>query len=441
MSEPNHRTGFGPAHRTGSVIHGLTVEAMSHGADAVARDRGKVIFVAGGAPGDLVDVSITKAHGRFSHATVRKLHSAAKVRREAPCRYTGRCGGCQWQHLVYRAQLEAKYRNLTDHLARIACIAQPLPLQVIPSPVEWRYRHRINLRTHGHRLGFYRAESHELVEIEECLIAAAPLESALAAARRWLGTIETTIRRLSLVASEDAPGVVLVANAEGSLAAADDASNHLALTERTCGSVRGVVMFGKGWRRTWGKVDVTFDVDGATLTTTGGEFTQVNLEANRVLAESVLTLGGVSPGDEVLDLYCGAGNLTVPAARRGARVLGVERSARAIADAEANRDRLGLGNCRFRCAPVETALAHLAAEGTRPRTVILDPPRGGAAAILADVVLLDPKRVVYVSCDPPTLARDLATLVRYGYRLEAVQPIDFFPQTYHLEVVAALGAT
>jgi len=441
MSDQSSRAVSTRARHAGSVIHGLAIEAMSHGADAVARDKGKVVFVSAGAPGDVVDVEITETHGRFSRGTICRLLSAAEARREPRCRYVGRCGGCQWQHLSYPAQLEAKYRNLSDHLLRIAGIADPRPMPVLASPTEWRYRNRINLRTDGHRLGFYRAESRELVEIEECLIAAPPIERAIGAARRWLGTVQTKIRRLALIASESTPGVVLVANAEGRFAAGDDASNRRTVMTETDGDVRGVVMFGKRWRHSWGNVDISFIIDGDTLTTTGGEFTQVNLEANRLLAETVVTLGDISPGDEVIDLYCGAGNLTVPAARRGARVLGVERSARATADAEANARSLGLDNCRFLCGPVEKVLADLAAERARPEVVILDPPRGGSAAILADMVRLGPRRVVYVSCDPPTLARDLATLARHGYHLETVQPIDFFPHTYHLEVVAALRAT
>lgn len=425
-------------HRPGSVIHRISIEAMSHGPDAVARDEGRVIFVAAGAPGDVVDVEITETHGRFSRAAIRRLHSAGEARREPHCRYVGRCGGCQWQHLIYPGQLEAKYRNLCDHLIRIAGIEEPRPMPVIASPAEWRYRSRINLRTDGRRLGFYRAESNELVEIEECLIAAPSLEGALATARRWLDTVRTTIRRLALVASEGLPDVVLVANAQGPFAAVDDASNRRMLAAQTGRTIRGMVMFGKGWRHSWGDVDVPLSIGRDTLVSTGGEFTQVNLEANRLLVETVLTLGGISGGDEVVDLYCGAGNLTVPAARRGARVLGVERSPRAVADAEINARRLGLDECRFRCASAQTALADLATDGARPQVMILDPPRGGSAAILTDMVRLSPRRVVYVSCDPPTLARDLATLVRHGYRVDAVQPFDFFPHTYHLEVVAAL---
>jgi 23S rRNA (uracil1939-C5)-methyltransferase len=430
-----------PAYRPGTVIEGLAIDAMTYGPEAVARDQSRVIFVSGAAPGDIADVVITEARSRFSRAALRNLRSAAEVRREPECRYVGRCGGCQWQHLAYPAQLAAKYANLVDHLTRIAGIADPPVRPVVPSPAEWHYRHRINLRVENRRLGFYRAESNELVEIEHCRIAAAALNRAFADARRWLAGIKTIVRRLSLWASDEAPGIVLVANAEGPFAAGDDAMNRHVLATGADGVIRGIVMFGKRWRHTWGDVAVTCCVDDVTLTTTGGEFTQVNLDGNRLLVDAVLSLGRFAAGDDVLDLYCGAGNLTLPIAHRAARVLGVERSALAIADAQANARRLGLIDCRFLCAPVETAVVDLAEQCARPRVVILDPPRGGAARILPDIARLAPERVIYVSCDPPTLARDLAALLRRGYGLETVQPLDLFPQTYHLEVVATLRAT
>jgi 23S rRNA (uracil1939-C5)-methyltransferase len=419
------------------VLEGLRIESMSHGPDGVGRYQGRVVFVRDTAPGDVVDARITERRATYSRAVRGVIRAPAAGRREPPCPYVGRCGGCQWQHLAYAAQLAAKHRNLVDHLSRIGGL-DPSPIRpVLPAPEEWRYRHRINLRVQDRRLGFYRAESHELVEIDACLIAAAPVDAALGAARRWLDLVDTRIRRLSLVASEEGGPIVLVANAEGALAPGDHARN-LDLVRRVAETgVRGVVMHGKGWRKGWGDVHVSFVVDGIPILTTAGEFTQVNLAANRHLAGTVAELAAIEPGDDVLDLYCGAGNLAIPAARRGAEVLGIERSARAVADAHANARRLGLERCRFVCAPVERALRELTAT---PGVVILDPPRGGAAPIMQDLLRLRARRVVYVSCDPPTLARDVAALVDRGYRLQAVQPLDLFPQTYHLEAVACLSA-
>jgi 23S rRNA (uracil1939-C5)-methyltransferase len=420
------------------ALEALRIERMSHGPDGVGRHQGRVVFVRDTAPGDVVDVRITERRRSYSRGVRRATRIPGAARREPPCPYIGRCGGCQWQHLTYAAQLEAKHRNLVDHVARIGAL-DPGPIRPpLPAPDEWRYRHRLNLRVQDRRLGFYRAASHELVEIDACLIAAAPADAGLAAARRWLGMVDTRIRRLALVASEEGGALVLAANAEGPFVPGDGPRNLDVVARPAETGVRGVVMYGKGWRHAWGDVGVSFTADGVSLLTTGGEFTQVNLAANRLLVATVVALAATEPGDEVLDLYCGAGNLTLPIARRGARVLGIERSLRAVTDAEANARRLGLAHhCRFVCGPVEQAVRELT---VAPRIVILDPPRGGAAAIVPDLLRLRPRRVVYVSCDPPTLARDVATLARRGYRLEAIQPIDLFPQTYHLEAVACLEA-
>jgi 23S rRNA (uracil1939-C5)-methyltransferase len=282
----------------GPVIESLVIESMSHGSDAVARHEGKVVFVAGGAPGDVADVVVTDAGARLARATVRALREASGVRREPACPHFGRCGGCQWQHLAYAAQLEAKQRNLAEALRRIGGFAEAPVQPALASPAEWRYRHRINLRVDGRQLGFYRAESHALVEIDACPIAAEPLERALGAARRWLAATTTTVRRLALVAAEQRPGVVLVANAEGPFAVADDPVTRGFLADAVragvaAASVRGVVVFGKRWRRTWGDVQIDFEVDPAPgrlgLETTAGEFTQVNLAANRLLVETSST--------------------------------------------------------------------------------------------------------------------------------------------------------
>ncbi len=419
------------------VLEGLRIESMSHGPDGVARHQGRVVFVRDTAPGDVVDARITEWRRSYVRAVGEAIRSPGATRREPPCPYVGKCGGCQWQHLAYPAQLGAKHRNLVDHVSRIAGL-DPGPIRPpLSAPDEWRYRHRLNLRVQDRRLGFYRAESHELVEIDACLIADPAAGAGLAAARRWLATVDTRIRRLALAASEDGGALVLAANAEGPFMQSDGPRNLDVVARAADTGVRGVVMYGKGWRHAWGDVRVSFMVDGVSLVTTGGEFTQVNLAGNRRLVATVVELAAIEPGDEVLDLYCGAGNLAIPVARRGARVLGIERSLRAVADAEANARRLGLRHCRFVCASVEQGLREVA---VAPGIVILDPPRGGAAAIVPDLLRLRPRRVVYVSCDPPTLARDIAALARRGYRLEAIQPIDLFPQTYHLEAVACLTA-
>jgi 23S rRNA (uracil1939-C5)-methyltransferase len=203
-------------------------------------------------------------------------------------------------------------------------------------------------------------------------------------------------------------------------------------------SVRGAVLGHRTARRTVGDPDVTVEVEpGLVLEAPADAFAQVNPAANRLLVASALALADVAAGARVLDLYCGAGNFTLPLARRGADVTGIERDALAVEAGRANAARLGLG-ARFVAGDVAAALATI--DGPVD-AIVLDPPRAGAADALPALVALRPSRIVYVSCDPATLARDCRTLAAHGYGLRAVQPVDVFPQTFHVEAVALLGLT
>jgi 23S rRNA (uracil1939-C5)-methyltransferase len=198
------------------------------------------------------------------------------------------------------------------------------------------------------------------------------------------------------------------------------------------------VLFGRGWRRTWGDTQVSFDlgVDGLTLTVSQGAFTQVNLAGNRELIAALLRLGEFKAEQRVIELYCGAGNLSLPVARRVRELVGIEHDQTAVRDARANAVRAGLTNARFICAPARAGTYHLLHAGARSDVVLLDPPRAGAADVIDAVPRLGAQMVVYVSCDPATLARDLRGLSIHGYRVRALQPLDLFPQTYHVETIA-----
>jgi 23S rRNA (uracil1939-C5)-methyltransferase len=205
-------------------------------------------------------------------------------------------------------------------------------------------------------------------------------------------------------------------------------------------SVRGVVLAGPGGRLVAGDPTVRVPLEAdLEIEVPADVFTQVNPAANRLLVASLLALGRFCAGERVLDLYCGAGNFTLPLARRGVLVHGVERDPAAVAAGRANAERLGLGGARFECAAVAEALSNAADEAAD--AVVLDPPRAGAADVIAALAALRAGRILYVSCDPATLARDVRALVQRGYQLARVQPIDLFPQTYHVESVAELLLT
>jgi 23S rRNA (uracil1939-C5)-methyltransferase len=414
----------------------VTIDSLSYGVFGVARtDRG-VVFVPDTAPGDVAQVRIVAEKRDYREAELVEIIEPSAARRAPPCRYVPECGGCSWQHVAYPAQLAAKQSILRETLSRIGGFdPASLDLRPILGSAEWAYRHRITLRVDGEqRLGFYRHRSHRLIEIESCLIADETVNAHLALARQWLRGVSTTIRRLEIASAAEGRAI-FVANAEGSFR--HDGEYHEKFL-RAHPSVRGIVLSGKGWRRAFGKPTVSIEVaDGLELESDGG-FTQVNPAGNLRLAETVLDFAAPRAGDRVLDLYCGAGNFTLPLARQVREVVGVETDPASVGCARRNADRAGIGNCRFIQQAAGPAAGGLGREGERFSLIVLDPPRSGAADVLEHLPLLDPERVVYVSCNPATLARDLKRLVPLGFALGPIQGIDLFPQTHHLEVVARL---
>jgi 23S rRNA (uracil1939-C5)-methyltransferase len=408
----------------------LEIATLTHGSDAVARHEGRVVFVPAVAPGDRVRVRLVDEHRSYARAEVVHRCAAGSVYREPPCPFVAACGGCPWQQVAYAAQLEAKARNVRETLARIARVTPRRELPIIPAPDEWRYRHRIRLHVDARRrLGYLRPRSHEVVEMDDCLVAdplligvLAPLRAALPALRTSLSTVE--------LATNGRGGVVVAAVASGAFAPDDDAA--LARLAKETPEVAGVQIDGRGWREIWGDPRIAIAVGAEPpVVQRAGSFTQVNPAANRLLVDAVVTLA--APARRVLDLFCGSGNLSLPLARAGARVVGVDRHRDAIEAAQTSASAAALDATRFELGPADRFLRQQGLAGAE--LVVLDPPRTGAAAVVTQLARLRPRRILYVSCDPATLARDVATLTEAGYVVDRVQAIDLFPQTQHVETL------
>ncbi len=433
-----------------SVPISLNIERLSYGPAGVGRvngkDGGKVVFVPHTVPGDRLDIILSEEKKRYAHGQIVAIRQPAPERRMPPCRYVPRCGGCPWQQVTYAEQLRAKEALVREHMRRIGGVADPPVLPIIPSPQEWRYRHRIRLRTEPPaRLGFYQSQTHELVELEDCLIAGEGCASQLAHARDWLTRLRTIVRRVELITPDPlqaaAGRVVLIGNAQGPFQTIDE--EGCAAFVRTHDDVAGLILFGRGWRHTWGETRIVLDlgVDGLVLEVKRGGFTQVNPAGNRVLIAALLRLGGFDKSQKVIECHMGAGNLSLPIAGRVSTLIGVEQDQGAIADARENVARTGLDNVTFVHASARVGLQTLAQRSVQADVLVLDPPRAGAADSLEDIPRLKIHKVVYVSCDPTTLARDMHRLGQLGYRLECLQPVDLFPQTYHVETIAVAVLT
>lgn len=411
----------------------LTARDMAYGPHAVARHEGKVVFVRGAAPGDVVDAVITEHRRAFAFADTVRVVESSDQRRTPPCPYLPRCGGCPWQHLTTEAQLAAKQRIVAEQLRRIAGIDVPVA-PVLASPREFGCRRRIKLRVDGGAIGYYAAASHTLVPVEHCLLAEPAVDAAIAAAGGLVRTLAAAVRRVELIArGADSDRVVLAGEVEGGWIESDESRCGAWLAANP--QVQGLILHGRGWQRRWGDVQVEVaPEDDLALIAHAPAFTQVNPLVNRMVVETVSRWVDPRPGQLVLDLYAGAGNLSLPLRRRGATVIAVEQNRQAAADAAANAERQPGPPMRVINQRAERAVQQLAAEGTRLDAVVLDPPRSGAAGCIPALLRLAAPRLVYVSCDPATLARDLSRLAE-RYRVEAVQPLDLFPHTYHVETV------
>jgi 23S rRNA (uracil1939-C5)-methyltransferase len=411
----------------------LQTSEMAYGPHAVARHEGKVVFIRGAAPDEEVDVVITEERRSFAFAEVVDVIRPSLNRRQPPCPYLPRCGGCPWQHLDYAAQLEAKRHIVQDHLRRLAGVAVDVE-PVLPSPREYEYRRRLKLRIEDGEVGFYAGATHSLVPIEHCLLAEPAVGAAIPWAAELARGLQSNLRRIELVrAGEETAGVCVVAEAEGGWVKADHARCRAWLSAHE--RVRGLTISGRRWKHSWGKTEVTLRPDTEiVLHANAGSFTQVNSAANLSLVDTVGRLSEVRSGERVLDLYAGVGNLSLPLALRGAHVFAVEQHPEAARDNAANARRLGLTNYEVRQGPAERVVGRLADAEERFDVVVLDPPRSGARAVIDSLLRLAAPRVIYVSCDPATLARDVGAL-REQYRIDTVQPIDMFPHSYHVEVV------
>ncbi len=412
----------------------ILIDAMAHGGEGIGRHQGKAVFVPYTIPGEHVRVELVEEKERWARGRLVEVLEASPDRVEPPCPYfgPGQCGGCQWQHIRYERQAELKRAIVTDQLRRLGRLADPpvADIVVMADPadegrfLDYGYRNHAQFALDAEgRLSFRRAGSHDLIAVDRCLLLAERLDELHAA----LDLAEPALTGVSLRAGLNTGDALILFETAGDEALELELDLPAACALKTPAGLRPLI----------GEPFITEEVNGRHYRISAESFFQVNTAAAAALVDIVTAYADPQPGDVLLDAYCGAGLFALALAGQAAEVIGIEASPSACEDFAFNAG--DLPNVNLHEGAVEEVLPALLAGEQRADLVILDPPRAGAGpAVLRDLAALGPRRMVYISCDPASLARDVEHLHAAGYRIVEVQPVDLFPQTYHVECVVKI---
>ncbi len=428
----------------------ISIDRLAFGGGGVGRYDGKVCFVPYSCPGDDLKVSLITDKKSYSTASITEIVKSSADRVEPPCPLFGSCGGCNWQHINYTRQLISKREIFADTLWRGARIAGDLIEDVVPSAHPYGYRSRVQFKLHYAKnqlqMGFYRQGTHFVEDASDgCPVAMPVINEALRSFRSVLKSF-TDPNQLPQINIDCAGEVVIaVVNYIG-----NDIDGVAGFFKNYMTELRPVtglyIQSGRKvrLRKIYGDDLLTYVLPDKVgkqcqLSYKPGAFSQVNRDQNIKLLELVRQFSEFKGTEQVLDLYCGNGNFSIPLSGDVYSMTGIEEYKDSISSAMENAVKNGITNSEFICSDAVVGVRQLVAAGRKFDVVILDPPRSGAGDAVVEVLKLNPEKIIYISCDPSTLARDCGAFVKNGqYHVRSSIPVDMFPQTYHLESVTLL---
>jgi len=432
----------------------VKIEKLTFGGAGFGRVDGKACFVPYTSPGDIARIRIIKEKSSYLEGELVELVEPSGRRVTPPCPVFGVCGGCNWQQISYPDQLCAKEEIFAELLLRIGRISRDRILPIVPAAEPFAYRSRIQLKVrcvNGEaQIGFYRAGSHFVVKIpEKCAIVHPVINRLIAVLRDVITTFPDAEKIPQIdVAIGDDERAELVIHYIGSRRS--DIIRHFRQNRHT---LEGAALFLQTGRKTtlerisgdeqphlsYNVANPFFpDFPDITLSFSSGGFSQVNYRQNLTLIETVCAWADMTGSEKVLDIFCGSGNFSLPLAVKASHVSGVEDYGPSIDIAKCNSETNGIKNVSFTCADAAGEISRKVAADEEYDIVLLDPPREGAAGVARAIPALRPRTILYVSCDPATLARDICILTKLGYEVVKCRPVDMFPQTYHIESVTLL---
>lgn len=439
-----------------AVVGGCTGDGLG-----VARIAGEVVFVKDALRGEEGDILIEHVghNAAWGRLTDRRATSPARLTPDCPCFED--CGGCCFRHMTYPEELEVKRLRVEDALRRIGGADIAVPVIHGAENTE-RYRNKVQFPVAGRpspaggAIGYYQARSHQVVDIEDCLLQPERAAACRGAVKRWMEEFSVPpyeekshtglVRHLYLRFNRAGETLCCLVVNGRSVPHADRLAQEL---RRVCPGLAGLVLsentgrtnvvLGKSFRVLWGRDWLEETLCGMIFRLSVPSFFQVNQDQTEVLYARALELAGLSGAETVLDLYCGIGTVSLCMAKKAKRVIGAEIVPQAVEDARNNAQRNGLQNAEFFCGDAGAVANRLASEGVRPDVVCVDPPRKGLAPEVPGILAgMGPERIVYISCDPATLARDVGRFSQLGYNVQTAEAVDMFPRTGHVEAIVLL---
>ncbi|MCD8362909.1 MAG: 23S rRNA (uracil(1939)-C(5))-methyltransferase RlmD [Lachnospiraceae bacterium] len=441
--------------------HTLTITGYASNGDGVGHLDGMAVFVKGALEGETVTVALTKVGRSACWARLVRVETPSPARIEPDCPYYKRCGGCRTRHMAYEEELRFKRQRVEDALHRIG------GLEVSVSAIHGaknpdRYRNKAVFpvsqdKKNGVQVGFYRERSHDVVDVSSCLLQSAQADKAGRIVRKWMnqhqipaydeGSGAGLIRHVFVRTNRRGESLICVVVNGKALPFEKELVKALRVG---CPKAVGIVLntntrqtnviLGQQYRTLWGQDFLEDRLCGLTFRLSIPSFFQVNRDQAEVLYNLALDCAALTGTETVVDLYCGTGTISLVMARKAGQVIGAEIVPAAIRNAKENAARNGFTNAEFLCADAGEAAQELAGRGVRPDVVCVDPPRKGLdLAVIDAIAVMNPQRVVYVSCDPATLARDLKMLGERGYCVQRVEAVDMFPRTGHVETVCLMS--
>jgi 23S rRNA (uracil1939-C5)-methyltransferase len=439
----------------------IDITGMGYEGEGVGKLNNFTIFVQGALLGESVKIKIVKVAKNYAHGKLLEVIKASEYRVEPVCGIYKRCGGCQMQHMSYEGQLEFKTQRVRDVIERIGKLEDVVVHPTIGMEKPYRYRNKVQLPVgliNGQvRIGFYAPRSHEIIDMDTCHIQDEIADKVVMLVKEWIikyklqpynelddsGNIRHVMIRKGFKTGEVM--VVIVTKEEKLL-------NSKELIDVLVNNVQGLrsviqninpkktnVILGEKNRTLWGDKVITDYIGKFRFNISPLSFFQVNPVQTEVLYSKALEYAGLTGSEVVFDAYCGTGTISLFLSQKAKKVYGVEIVPQAIEDAKKNAIQNEVDNVEFLVGESERVIPELINKGIKADVVVVDPPRKGCErSLLEEISKMQPERIVYVSCDPATLARDLGILKELGYKTLEVQPVDNFPQTSHIENVAKI---